>query len=301
MFTAEDVASRVAEGVKDPETFSRLFAEAMTHPDLLIVSDERSSQAARLYSTGPVIEAELAVLDRGAMLATQVAKGAQRISEGDYSAVARRFGLDETQAQALRHSAEDQLSIISGGSGSGKTRVSAAVAVLHKEAGRKVIRVAPTRVGVEVLKAEGAADDVRTVASLLWMIENERTKLDSETVLVLDDAGKLGAGTTERLLTLLDETGAQLVALRDTDQLGPMEASNVFDAMERRVGGLRLTGQHRSRSESVTLVHDALAPKSTMGTTETIAALCGADLVKAGGARQESIERLGRSYAEDVH
>ena len=80
---AEDVAGRLARVVKEPETFLRLYRAAMTHPDLVVLS-ERDRSGVRVYTTRDRLTAELDAVDLGTRLALSPAPAtAPKLTLGD--------------------------------------------------------------------------------------------------------------------------------------------------------------------------------------------------------------------------
>ena len=52
-----------------PDTFLRLFCEAMSHRDLVVLAEDGGDGLGRVYSTGAQVRGELAAVDLGTRLA----------------------------------------------------------------------------------------------------------------------------------------------------------------------------------------------------------------------------------------
>ena len=69
VFRADDVAGVLSRLVAHPETFLRLFREAMSHRDLVVLAEDGGDGLGRVYSTGAQVRGELAAVDLGTRLA----------------------------------------------------------------------------------------------------------------------------------------------------------------------------------------------------------------------------------------
>ena len=69
VFRADDVAGALSRQVAEPETFLRLFREAMSHRDLVVLAEDGGDGLGRVYSTGEQLRGELAAVDLGTRLA----------------------------------------------------------------------------------------------------------------------------------------------------------------------------------------------------------------------------------------
>jgi len=224
-FTAAEVANLLSGVVKEPETFMRLFRQAMAHPDLIVLRDEAGADGTRVYSTGAQIALELDVVDRAARLALLSDRKANSIEPGREVKAAEDFDLSDMQFRAILAAAAERFSIVSGPSGSGKTRLAAALGSSHEARYWDVHRIAPTGVGAdnfrEACKVKEMEGTVRTLASLEYAIEQGTVELGPKSIVILDEAGQVGAESADRLLRLIEESGAKFVAFRDNDQVGP--------------------------------------------------------------------------------
>jgi len=109
------------------------------------------------------------------------------------------------------------LSIVTGIAGAGKSRLQRDVAAAYEEAGFRVIGAAVAGDAARTL-GEEAAIDARTVAKLLSDLESGRDRFDARSVLVIDEAGTLGASQAELLFEQARDTGARVLLLGDVAQ-----------------------------------------------------------------------------------
>jgi ATP-dependent exoDNAse (exonuclease V) alpha subunit len=114
------------------------------------------------------------------------------------------------QAEAARHVllTNDQLSVILGSAGTGKTTLMQETAALINKAGKEVIAVAPTAQARDVLRKEGF-ENAETVAKLLVspMLQN---KLKDQ-ILWVDEAGLLGLKDMTALLDIARKQNARII------------------------------------------------------------------------------------------
>ncbi|UXA21346.1 relaxase domain-containing protein (plasmid) [Mycobacterium sp. SMC-4] len=133
-------------------------------------------------------------------------------------------GLSPDQAQAITAIATSQRLVqpLSAPAGAGKTHSLRALRRAANEAGKRVLVVAPTGRAVDVAVREQAGDRGATVDALLGQLERGTEVLDSDTLVIVDEAGMVG---TQHLRTLLDAAtaaGTKVVAVGDEHQLAPV-------------------------------------------------------------------------------
>ncbi len=257
VFHDEDVAGHLAKVSRgDPDTFLRLFREAMSRPDLVVLAED-DGRGARVWTTEGRLETELGAVDRGIRLALDPAPADAPAPLRFAPDFGRRRGLSVSQDAAVRSAArQGRLRLVAGDAGSGKTAVAAIVADTHERAGRQALAVAPTGAGKDGLREAGlrwrrpdgqgqGGMQLHTLRSLETDLGQGRVTLDPNTVIVLDDAGRIGADRAARLLERVEESGAKLVAFLDDGALAPPEAGPVFQALRTRLGATRLDETYR--------------------------------------------------------
>lgn len=243
---ANDVASRLSRVVRDPKTFERLFAEAMTHPELVILSEEGRNGEGRVYSTLAQIKLEMSIHDR--VTALSMAHNTLSIQERAYAqAAATQHGpMTPDQERALRHvTSGARISVINGVAGSGKSTVFAGARDLYEQAGWKVIGAALTDDATRTL-AETSGVQCRTVASLLRAAETGKLSIGPKTALVIDRAGLLDARTYDAVISLVEKSGATLM-LADTSEHIQYGAGGMFRQIAHTLGSTTLGESMRQR------------------------------------------------------
>ena len=295
-FGTEDIAREITNVVRCPDTFARMFREAMRHPDLIRLT-EHGPSGGRLYTTKSHLDQELRVMDSAVRIAFSDHKGAVKLSDRDIKALSRERNLTDDQVKALRLVASGQrLSILRGASGSGKTFMAATLADLHTRQGLDVIAVSHTGRGVDRLRSEGAVRTM-TLAGLERQVAEKRTKLTARSVILLDDAGQVGAEAAERLFTMVEKSGAKVIALQDSDPHAPFEAMPVFRTLEARIGAIDLGESRRQQNPEMREALQHLSNRKTVD--KAVEMLDERGVFSAGQSRGRAIKKLAMAYVHD--
>ena len=293
VFRADDVAGVLSRLVAEPETFLRLFREAMSHRDLVVLAEDGGDGLGRVYSTGAQVRGELAAVDLG----TRLALGAAAV---DAPALAMASGdavdLNAGQRVALAHGCEPgRLRLIRGEAGTGKTLVAARLAAVYRRADWQVVGLTPTGAGLDALRDAGLTGG-RTLRQFTRDRGTGRLQLDPGTVVVLDDAGRLGGREAGELLADIEASGAKLIALMDGGLQAPLEAGPVLRAVETRVGSARLEDMQwrtAERAEALRLV--------AAGDARGVEMLREAEVIHADGTVRDAAAAVALRYLTDGH
>ena len=291
VFRADDVAGVLSRLVAHPETFLRLFREAMSHRDLVVLAEDGGDGLGRVYSTGAQVRGELAAVDLGTRLALGAAAEyapALAMTSGD------AVDLSAGQRVALAHGCEPgRLRLIRGEAGTGKTLVAARLAAVYRRADWQVVGLTPTGAGLDALRDAGLPGG-RTLRQFTRDRGSGRLRLDPGTVVVLDDAGRLGGREAGELLADIEASGAKLIALMDGGLQGPLEAGPVLRAVETRVGSARLEDMHwrtAERAEALRLV--------AAGDARGVEMLRETEVIHGGGTLRDAAVAVAMEYLTD--
>ena len=121
---------------------------------------------------------------------------------------------------------------IQGDAGTGKTytlgqAINLLSEVSAKNDGYRVVALAPYGNQVKTLKGEGL--EAHTLASFL---RTKNKPIDGKTVLILDEAGVVGARQMEQVMRIVENAGARMVLLGDTKQTEAIEAGKPFAQLQ---------------------------------------------------------------------
>lgn len=212
-----------------------LRAEAMqtAQQDLVNFFDEGTDvEGVRHYTSQSVISTEKQLTNR--LVSRAESRGSDGVVEADRGA----FTLTQSQVAAAQAIAGDHpLVVIEGAAGSGKTAMLEAANEQLTKDGRRLVAVSPTKrgaiemgaaIGAEgnsvhsMLVRAGASFDDRGTWTLPaeWKDQPPQFRMDSDTVLVVDEAGMVDQQTAAALHRYADDQGVgSLVLTGDTKQL----------------------------------------------------------------------------------
>jgi conjugative relaxase-like TrwC/TraI family protein len=195
------------------------------------IAKGRLVEAPPMYTTQTAIEREKRILQierdgRGKILPVMDAEAAiERLKEVPLN--------DGQRAGAKMILTTDNLvSGIQGYAGVGKSHMLDHTKRILEEQGFNVRALAPYGSQVKALRELGVESN--TLASFLYAKDK---KIDSKTVLVLDEAGVVPTRQMEQMLKITERFGARIILLGDTEQTKAIEAGRPFDQLQ--VAGMR--------------------------------------------------------------
>ncbi|WP_368648383.1 MobF family relaxase [Castellaniella ginsengisoli] len=200
------------------------------------------------YATRQAHEAESRILaaeqtGRGAWLA---ALPFQAIENG----LDARLTAGQREAVMLITTDADQISGIQGLAGTGKSFALQNAQTVLQQHHRTLVALAPYGNMVRNLRNDGV--QANTVASVLAARDKRSftDRLGPHTVVVIDEAGVVPVRQMDKLLALIQPTGAKVVLLGDTAQTKAIEAGRAFAMMQEQGMKTVLMGDiQRQRSE----------------------------------------------------
>jgi hypothetical protein len=136
------------------------------------------------------------------------------------------------------------VALVVGRAGTGKTFALGMVRHAWQLDGYRLLACAPTGIATVSLEAEGF-EEVATCDRLMADLDRGRERLESRTVLVVDEAGMLGSRKLGRLLEHAQRAEAKVVLVGDDRQLAAIDAGGGFRALRLRLGASELTENRR--------------------------------------------------------
>lgn len=160
------------------------------------------------------------------------------------------FTLTEEQAQSVRFATQDTggVACLTGRAGTGKTATAGAMIKAFEANGQRVIGTSSAWDAAGKLAEETGLETYST-AALLWQLDSKKLTLTNRDVVLVDEAGMVGAKTIASLQKHIDQAGGKLVMMGDALQLQPVEAGAPFRLAQEAVGHSALTEIRRQKDE----------------------------------------------------
>ena len=195
------------------------------------------------YTTARSWQAEQAVLE--AVGAGREA-GVAVVPGATVEAALGGAGLGADQADAVRRlcMGGEQVAVMVGPAGSGKSKSLGAARAAWQVAGLAVRGVAPSAVAAGVLAGQAGVPS-ETLAKFLLDARAGRARLGRGEVVICDEASMVGTRDLSALVGLVGRAGAKLVLVGDHLQLGAVEAGGLFRLLVADAKTAELSGVHR--------------------------------------------------------
>ncbi|MDW3212625.1 MAG: MobF family relaxase [Ilumatobacteraceae bacterium] len=191
----------------------------MHAPDRTVADDREL-----LYTARSLLAVEQALVDE---LAVGIDAGVGLVPADVVEAVAARSTLGPDQAEALRvlTAGGDRVAVLVGRAGTGKTHTLGAVREAYEVVGWNVIGLAPSARAARELQ-DGSGIESVTIARH----RVNRVEVDSQTLIVVDEAGMAGTRDLAALVDQATRSGAKVLLVGDHHQLPEVAAGGAFRA-----------------------------------------------------------------------
>lgn len=150
--------------------------------------------------------------------------------------------LNDQQRAAIRHTLTDRnnVTIISGGAGTGKTTLLKEIRNAVEGKGKMMIGLAPSSAATEVLRSEGFAK-AETVARML--VDKKLQQQVQNGVILVDEAGLLGNKDMNHLFAIARKQQARILLSGDTRQHASVARGDALRTLEHE-GGINVARVH---------------------------------------------------------
>lgn len=152
--------------------------------------------------------------------------------------------LNDQQSNAIKQvlNSIDQINIIKGGAGTGKTTLMQQGVEQIEKVGKKVYTFAPSsQAAKEVLRGEGFKD-AETIARLL--VDKKMQAKTKDQVIWIDEAGLLSTKDMRQILKIAEDQNARLILSGDTRQHNSVERGDALRLLK-QMGGVKVAGVNR--------------------------------------------------------
>jgi conjugative relaxase-like TrwC/TraI family protein len=160
-------------------------------------------------------------------------------------------GFEVEQCNAIRHAcrSENQVSVVEGTAGSGKTFVAKFIVRMYKEQNYTVHGLAGAWAQALNLQYEAGLDTGRAIAGWLEEVKQGKIVLTSKDVIIVDEVGMIGVRNMRDVLRVIRDAGAKAILLGDTLQQSSVSAGDALRVIVGQTGSVRLDNIRRQSSE----------------------------------------------------
>lgn len=242
-FSEAALERHLLKNTDGPEQYNEAMKAVLACHELVLHSDdERGIQ----FTSKAIVAIENSLTYRAERMGET---NAQAVSAAEQQAVidAKPFNPGQRQAFELL-CAGTQLAVVNGAAGTGKSFVLAAMREAYEKEGFKVYGAILQGKTAEDLERDSGIQS-RTIAKMLIDLEKGTLKLDSKSVLVVDEAGMVGSRDLEKLMAYTEAAGARLRLVGDAKQLAAVEYGNAFVEVSKRAEVASLTEIMRQKTE----------------------------------------------------
>ena len=190
------------------------------------------------FTTPEMLRLEEILLDAAARLHSRTHAVSDRILQEVMSA--RPTMRDDQQAALAYLTQGSSVASLRGLAGTGKTFLLDAAREAWERAGCRVLGCSLAAIAARRLE-DGAKIRSQSIHRTLFDLDRGALVLDSNSVLVVDEAGMVGTRLLQRLVSAVEEAGAKLVLAGDERQLQAIEAGAPFARIARDFGSEELT------------------------------------------------------------
>ncbi len=234
-------------------------------PDVLRRRD--GSSVYRLAGSQTYTSAEILAAEQRILAAATLTDG-RRVDSTDVemallSQAAHRRELNAGQAELVRQMASrgQRVMLALAPAGAGKTTAMAALARAWEDSGGTVIGLSPSASAAQILRAEIDIDVADTGDKFNWLHTNPHAdasdparewfdRIDENTLLVIDEAGKAGTLALDSVIAAALARGASVRLIGDDKQLASISAGGVLRDLAHSSGAITLSQVMRFASPS---------------------------------------------------
>lgn len=253
-FMWADVQKVLHRYVDELPLFQKLEAKLKNSSELMVLRSENIETGEKaIYTTRALLKAEKSLVETADRLAQSTRHGVKEYSILQALAKAdedlKEFGgLSQDQTKAIYHLADEgQLKCVVGIAGAGKTTALGVCHDIWKMEGYGVYGLAPTGKAAQNLEQSGIPST--TLHKFLKSFEEGRCQYNSNSVLILDEAGMVDIERFEQLLDAVKQLGVKMIVVGDGAQLQPVEAGPAFRLVTTRLGKSELNTVLRQKEE----------------------------------------------------
>ncbi len=291
VFTEKEIDLFLQKHVPSPER-EGLLERVLEHSHVVPLYDKETQEKTAYFTTHQVRDEEEKLL--------RFADSISKRSPIRVSPFARTLGeqgksLSFEQKRAYESCMDKNLVLIQGRAGVGKSYLLDAVRIAHEAEGYRVLGLAPTNKVALDLKKEGF--EAKTCHSFLFAFKNNRERINSNTVVIVDEAGMLGTQLSIELFNAIKSRGGKLILVGDDRQLSSVERGGTFGFLADRYGAVELTEVRRQTIEWQKSVSEAFSQGAIK---DAVHLLEENKAISWGNTKEESLAALLNDWGKEI-
>lgn len=292
MFTAQKLETALLKNTADAEQYDAALLAVLTHPDLVI----RTADGQTRYTTKQIVQIEAELVERAEAMAS---KKGEALSAATIAAFASK-SMNKGQAESYALLCSDrQLAIVNGAAGTGKSFILKAMKEAYEREGFQVHGAILQGKTAQDLERDSGIKS-QTMHSFLRDVANGTLKLNSRSVIVVDEAGMIGSDQMNKVLGIAKKSGARVRFVGDAAQLAAVEYGNAFTEVSKRckeAGGLgSLTEIMRQKHEWQRQASEAF---SRLDIETALTAYASRGFVNCSKSADQAENKIVREWAEE--
>lgn len=307
VFTRSDVIIAVAPRLfgRHPTELARAVEAVCAHPDAIPLVGVAAARE-RAYAPACVLAAESAIAAKVSLQARRdnaptvadtvvaAAMAAKEESLGGRTLTAGQRQMIEAVCSSGRGA-----ELVLGVAGAGKTTALDAARQAFETAGYRVIGTSTSGQAARTLGAEAGIGESRTMASLLWRLDQGRLHLDECTIVILDEAGMADDPSVLRLLAAAETAGSKIVMVGDHRQLGAVGPGGTLEAViARHTDAVHVLDENVRQADPAERA--ALAELRAGNVERAVDWYSANDRLRTGPDREQALDGMVNAWAEDV-
>lgn len=264
------------------------------HPYLLPLYDKETGAKTTYFTTQEVRAEEEKLMRFADTIAKQPSHSlsSQAIEKGMKG---RTLSEEQQKAYELCVQSGHNLSLIQGRAGVGKSYVLNGILAAHEEDGYRVIGLAPTNKVAADLRESGFKQS-KTCHGFLFALKHGRESLNSNTLVMIDEAGMLGTELSVELFHAVKTSGAKLVLVGDDRQLSSVDRGGAFRALLARYESVELKTVRRQTISWQKAVSEDLSRGDVKNAVHTLQEH---QQIDWKDTREEALSSLLKAWIED--
>ncbi|MBA2710468.1 MAG: AAA family ATPase [Tatlockia sp.] len=235
IFNARQLKASVLSEVNSADEFDRIYNQIIAHESIYSLG---LGEDGREHFVGKhAFDLEKELLQATHELAS---RNQFNLSKRLVTQVSKEFGLNGAQTRALLHlTRTNDVAIVCGYAGTGKTYLLKAAKVVWEKSGFQVVGLATSGKAASGLQSEtGIASN--TIYGFLDSVKKQKITIDNKTIVVMDEMGMTSLDDMHALAAIVLKSGAKFTGVGDIEQTQPVGRGAPQRAMVDAIGTVYL-------------------------------------------------------------